>query len=199
MTADQDDNPYQPPRMSEAAAPPGASVTYQPPGPLLIFVVVVAAIIASVITFFCSCVGLLMVTESRGRQYFGPDWVLPACGMIGLLAFALTVRMGLRIFRGPRIASASGDQAGGRVRSVGTWGGIVLASFLVGMTGFALLAGIGPRFGFLTGIVVAAAVGTLVIWLSQKRWASPEPEPPLPMESFAGNNNAAEESNESQP
>ncbi len=181
MTTEQDENPYQPPAMSGEGTSPTEPLVYQPPGPLLIFVVVIAAIIASGIAFFCSCVGFLMVVDTRRGAYFGPDWVIPVCGMIGLTAFAVTVRMGLKITRGPRIAAGPGDR--GRVAR--TWGGIFMAAFLVGLTGFAVLAGFGLRMGFLSGIVAAAGVGTLVIWLSQKRWSTSEPAPPPQMESFA--------------
>jgi len=192
MTTDQEENPYLPPVMSGEGVSPTEPLAYQPPGPLLIFVVVVAAIIASAIAFFCSCVGFLMVVDTRRGGYFGPDWVIPLCGVVALAAFALTVRLGLKITRGPRIAAGSGDR--GRVAR--TWGGIFMAAFLVGLTGFAVLAGFGLRMGFLSGIVTAAGVGTLVIWLSQKRWSTPEPEPPPRMESFTANGDSSQASDE---
>ena len=193
MESDQGDNPYQAPQTSDKRSLQLESVTYRPPSPLLIFVIVVAAIIASGIAFFFSCLGFVMVAGNA--KYMGPDWIIPASGVMALLAFALTVRLGLKITRGPRIASASGDHTNTRVRSVGMWGGILTAAFLVSLTGFAIMAGIGPRFGILSGIVVAAAVGTLVIWLSQKRWSTPEPETPASMESFSAGDDAAGDSN----
>lgn len=158
MDADNEDNPFRSPSTVEfeSEEPSG----YRRPSVFSIFAVVIASIVASALTFFGTCIGLVNLTRNGGEESLPVLWMI---WLSPIVAFVLCTRFGLRLLSGKRQSKTDRDVVQPVTGRLSVWIAII-AGLIATPVSFAFSAAY-LQFDFWGNFFCTAAGSTAVIWL----------------------------------